>query len=176
MPIFTQRRFRPTTLTPGNSTIGERLGARYRSSLARHPFLLFGLPFLTTIVAGSFFLTPATALRYERHDRKVQRMTQEEAMGLAKDRRRLDINEEYYVSVTTPLPTSAPLTYSPTPTHTHIYIYTQQATIPFGGGALYSCCGAVLDNSLGIDTRGEDCRMLIILLICWAGRDLLLRM
>ena len=30
-------------------------------------------------------------------------MTQEEAMGLAKDRRKLDINEEYYVSVY-PLP------------------------------------------------------------------------
>ena len=99
MPIFTRRPFRPATLTSTNSTISERLGAQYRASLARHPFLLFGLPFLATIVAGSFFLTPATALRYERYDRKVQRMTQEEAMGLAKDRRRLDVNEEYYVSV-----------------------------------------------------------------------------
>lgn len=34
------------------------------------------------MVAGSFFLTPATALRYERHDRKVQQLSKDEAMGL----------------------------------------------------------------------------------------------
>lgn len=47
---------------------------------------------------GSFFLTPVTAVRYDKYDRKVQRMSQEEAMGLEKDRRKVDINEEYYVS------------------------------------------------------------------------------
>lgn len=48
------------------------------------------------MVAGSFFLTPATALRYEKHDRKVKQLTQDEAMGLGKDRRRVDVSEEYY--------------------------------------------------------------------------------
>jgi len=96
MPIFTRKTFRPSTLTSRNSTFAERLGARYRASLVRHPFLLFGLPFLTTIVTASFFLTPATAIRYEKYDRKVQQITQEEAMGLGRDRRKLDINEEYY--------------------------------------------------------------------------------
>ncbi|GAM33250.1 cytochrome c oxidase-assembly factor, mitocondorial [Talaromyces pinophilus] len=47
-----------------------------------HPFLLFGLPFITVIVAASFVLTPATALRYERHDRRVRQLDQEEAMAL----------------------------------------------------------------------------------------------
>jgi len=51
------------------------------------------------MVAGSFFLTPATALRYERHDRKVKQISREEAMGLGKDRRKIDMREEYYVSV-----------------------------------------------------------------------------
>ena len=50
------------------------------------------------MVAGSFFLTPATALRYERHDRKVKQVSKEEAMGLGKDRRKIDMREEYYVS------------------------------------------------------------------------------
>ena len=50
------------------------------------------------MVAGSFFLTPATALRYERHDRKVKQVSREEAMGLGKDRRKIDMREEYYVS------------------------------------------------------------------------------
>ena len=48
------------------------------------------------MVAGSFFLTPATAIRYERHDRKVQQLSKEEALGIGKDRRKVDVNEEYY--------------------------------------------------------------------------------
>lgn len=48
------------------------------------------------MVAGSFVLTPATALRYERHDRKVKQMSREEELGIGKGRRRVDINEEYY--------------------------------------------------------------------------------
>lgn len=49
------------------------------------------------MVAGSFFLTPATAVRYEKHDRRVQRLSKEEALGIGKAGRRVDMNEEYYV-------------------------------------------------------------------------------
>lgn len=77
-----------------------RIAVVYRRRLAKSPFLFFGLPFLGTIVAGSFFLTPATAIRYEKHDRKVRRMSQEEAMGLGADRRKVDMKDEYYVSPT----------------------------------------------------------------------------
>ena len=48
------------------------------------------------MVAGSFFLTPATAIRYEKHDRKVRQLSKEEELGIGKDRRRIDLNEEYY--------------------------------------------------------------------------------
>lgn len=48
------------------------------------------------MLAGSFFLTPATALRYERHDRRVSQLSKEDELGLGKDRRRVDTNEEYY--------------------------------------------------------------------------------
>ncbi len=48
------------------------------------------------MVAGSFFLTPATAIRYERHDRKVRQMSKEDELGIGRDRRKVDINEEYY--------------------------------------------------------------------------------
>lgn len=48
------------------------------------------------MVAGSFFLTPATAIRYERHDRRVRQVSKEEELGIGKDRRKVDINEEYY--------------------------------------------------------------------------------
>jgi cytochrome c oxidase assembly protein subunit 16 len=93
MPIFTTKKF-----IPSGSITENTLGALYRRHVAKHPFLLFGLPFVATIVAGSFLLTPATALRYEKHDRKIQRLSQEEALGLGKDRRKVDLNEEYYVS------------------------------------------------------------------------------
>ena len=90
MAVFPNRKFRGTAEA-------NTIASRYRSALAKHPFMLFGLPFIATMVAGSFFLTPATALRYERHDRKVRQMTKEEELGIGKDKRRIDLKEEYYV-------------------------------------------------------------------------------
>ena len=89
MPAFQSKKFRPNSYQ-------DSFGAFYRKNLNRYPFLLFGLPFICTMVAGSFVLTPATALRYERHDRKVKQVSKEEELGIGKDRRRVDINEEYY--------------------------------------------------------------------------------
>lgn len=89
MPAFSSKKFRPTSYQ-------HTIAARYRKHLSRHPFLLFGLPFISTMVAGSFFLTPATAIRYERHDRRVRQVSKEEELGIGKDRRKVDINEEYY--------------------------------------------------------------------------------
>ena len=89
MPAFHRRRFRP-------SSFGQTLQGRYLASVERRPFLLFGLPFLGAVLAGSFLLTPVTALRYERHDRKVHQLDKDEALGLGKDRRRVDAKAEYY--------------------------------------------------------------------------------
>lgn len=91
MPTFPSKRFRP-------SSASNSIAARYRVALQKHPFAAFGLPFLLTMVAGSFFLTPATALRYEKHDRKVRQMSKEEELGIGRERRRVDMAEEYYVS------------------------------------------------------------------------------
>jgi cytochrome c oxidase assembly protein subunit 16 len=81
MPTFQSNPFRPSTSSSAAS-LGERIGTTYRRRLANHPFLLFGLPFISVIVASSFLLTPATALRYERHDRKNRAVTHGEAMEL----------------------------------------------------------------------------------------------
>jgi len=89
MGTFPANKFRPRSYE-------KSVGSWYRRNLNHHPFALFGLPFILTIVAGSFFLTPATAIRYERHDRKVKQLTREEELGIGKGRRRVDINEEYY--------------------------------------------------------------------------------
>lgn len=114
MPVFQSKPFRRTPTA--SSTLGERIGASYRARLSKHPFLLFGLPFILVMVAGSFALTPVTALRYERYDRKVQQMSQEQALELGikgpdgeegikrNPRRRIvgDEREEYYVRLPCP--------------------------------------------------------------------------
>ena len=71
--------------------------AKYRRAIAKHPFLAFGLPFLTIIVAGSFVLTPATAIRYEKHDRKVRQLSKEQELNVRKNPRRVDWRDEYQV-------------------------------------------------------------------------------
>jgi len=91
MAVFGNKKFR-------SSKDVNTIAARYRVALSKHPFALFGLPFIVTMVAGSFFLTPATAVRYEKHDRKVRRMSKEEELGIGKDKRKVDMKEEYYVS------------------------------------------------------------------------------
>lgn len=88
MAVFTNKKFRPST--------DSSIASKYRSLLSRHPFALFGLPFIATMVAGSFFLTPATAIRYEKHDRRVRRLSKEEELGIGKSGRRVDMKEEYY--------------------------------------------------------------------------------
>ncbi|KAL7934230.1 cytochrome c oxidase assembly protein COX16 domain-containing protein [Trichoderma chlorosporum] len=72
------------------------MGVRYRALIGKHPFLTFGLPFIAVIVAGSFVLTPATAIRYEKHDRKVRQLTKDEELNVRRAARKVDMKEEYY--------------------------------------------------------------------------------
>jgi cytochrome c oxidase assembly protein subunit 16 len=92
MPVFDNKRFVSASELNG-------FGSKYRAQMKRHPFLFFGLPFLAVIISGSFVLTPATAIRYEKHDRKVRQMTREEELAVHKGARKVstDIKEEYYV-------------------------------------------------------------------------------
>jgi hypothetical protein len=79
MPTFQSNPFRSSK---GPESFGDRIAATYRRSLARHPFALFGLPFIAMMLGASFLLTPATALRYEHHDRKNRELSHGEAMEL----------------------------------------------------------------------------------------------
>lgn len=66
-------------------------------TIRRHPFAFFGLPFLATMVAGSFALSSLTQTRYDLRDAKVHAVSREEELGMKKDRRKFDIREEYFV-------------------------------------------------------------------------------
>lgn len=70
--------------------------ARVRAKVHQSPTLLFGVPFVSSIVVGSFFLAQLTQTRYEQHDAKVRALTQEEKLRLQRDRKPLDIREEYF--------------------------------------------------------------------------------
>ena len=96
MPVFPSNKFQSKAdlNTPG---------ARYRTAIAKRPFLFFGLPFLTIIVAGSFVLTPATAIRYEKHDRKIKQLSRDEELDVRKNPRKVDWREEYQVGYLGPL-------------------------------------------------------------------------
>jgi cytochrome c oxidase assembly protein subunit 16 len=92
MGAFQNKKFRSSASMNG-------IAMKYRSLMNRHPFLTFGLPFMTVIVAGSFVLTPATAIRYERYDRKVRQMTKDEELNVRRAPRKVDMREEYYVGL-----------------------------------------------------------------------------
>lgn len=92
MPTFQSNKFR----SAGDS---GRVGMKYRALMAKRPFLTFGLPFLAIMIAGSFVLTPATAIRYEKHDRRVRQLTKEEELNVRRGARKVDMKEEYYVSL-----------------------------------------------------------------------------
>ncbi|KAI1307447.1 cytochrome c oxidase assembly protein COX16-domain-containing protein [Xylaria venustula] len=89
MAVFQSKKYR------GAAHAGT-FAAKYRALMAKHPFVLFGLPFMSIIVAGSFILTPATAVRYERQDRKVRQLTRDEELGVGKAGRKVNMKEEYY--------------------------------------------------------------------------------
>lgn len=91
MTIFQAKKFQSA------AEIGT-FAAKYRALMAKRPFLLFGLPFMAVIIGGSFVLTPATAVRYESHDRRVRQVTREEELGIGKSARKFNIKDEYYVS------------------------------------------------------------------------------
>ncbi|KAF8552013.1 hypothetical protein OG21DRAFT_1466370 [Imleria badia] len=63
--------------------------------IKRHP-ALFGLPFILIMVGASFGLQSFTQTRYDLQDKKIRQLSQEEALGLDKSKKKFDIREEYY--------------------------------------------------------------------------------
>ncbi|KAK4684924.1 cytochrome c oxidase assembly protein subunit 16, partial [Tremellales sp. Uapishka_1] len=74
----------------------SRAPSKLSTQLRRHPFLFFGLPFLSLVVASSFAMQEFTQTRYDYHGQKVRSMDKEEELGMSRERKRVDIREEYY--------------------------------------------------------------------------------
>ncbi|KAF2673966.1 cytochrome c oxidase-like protein [Microthyrium microscopicum] len=76
---------------------GSTPGKQFNALVQRHPFLLFGLPFISMVVVGSLFLSPVTAQRYETFDRKRRFNNKQDAFDTSGlKRRKFDAREEYY--------------------------------------------------------------------------------
>ena len=88
MPTFESKPLRKT-----NSLV-----ANLAPKVRRRPLLFFGIPFLATIVGASFGLANLTQTRYDYNATKVQTISKEEELRMKKDRKRIDIREEYFVS------------------------------------------------------------------------------
>ncbi|OXG36486.1 cytochrome c oxidase-assembly factor COX16 [Cryptococcus neoformans Bt120] len=66
------------------------------AQIRRHPFILFGLPFVGIIIGSSFALQAFTQTRYDYQETKVKSVGKEEELGMKSGRRKIDLKEEYY--------------------------------------------------------------------------------
>ncbi|KZO99423.1 hypothetical protein CALVIDRAFT_510956 [Calocera viscosa TUFC12733] len=68
----------------------------WRTTIQKQPFLLFGLPFMTLMVIASFGLQTLTQTRYDYQNHKGKAVTKEEQLHMDKNRKKVDIREEYF--------------------------------------------------------------------------------
>lgn len=69
---------------------------RYQMLIKKNPFIFFGVPFCGMIVLGSYWLAGFTAVKFEREDRRIHELNEEDMLSLKKKQRKVDVKEEYY--------------------------------------------------------------------------------
>lgn len=80
MPTFQSNPIRPSKLA---------------RTVKKYP-LLFGAPFCLIIVCASFGMQAFTQTRYDLQDRKIKQISDEQALGLGRAKKKIDIREEYF--------------------------------------------------------------------------------
>ncbi|KAG9090784.1 Cytochrome oxidase assembly [Ceratobasidium sp. UAMH 11750] len=85
MAVFGSRPFKPNATFSGNIS----------QTLKKHPSY-FGVPFVLLMVCGSFALQTLTQTRYDLHEKKVSQVSKEEELHMSKNRKHVDIREEYF--------------------------------------------------------------------------------
>ncbi|RHZ69553.1 hypothetical protein Glove_283g146 [Diversispora epigaea] len=64
--------------------------------IRQHPFTLFGLPMVLSLVVGSFALSRLTQTRYDVHSNKAKKVEKEQILKIDKDKRKFNAQEEYW--------------------------------------------------------------------------------
>lgn len=66
------------------------------SQIRRRPVIFFGVPFVGTLLTGSFLLSKLTQTRYDYNATRVHTLAEEERLQLDHNRKRVDLREEYF--------------------------------------------------------------------------------
>ena len=74
----------------------KSLNSSKLATIRKQPFILFGLPFISALVIGSFALSSLTNTRYELLDTQMHTVSKEEGMKMKADRKKVDLREEYF--------------------------------------------------------------------------------
>lgn len=74
----------------------KSFAGRYQRLIKLNPFLFFGLPFCGMVVLGSYWLTAFTTVKFEREDRRIHELNEEDILKLKVKQRKVDVKEEYY--------------------------------------------------------------------------------
>lgn len=69
---------------------------KYEKLVKKNSFLYLGLPMMLSVAFASVLLSNFTAVRYEMRDEKVREVNEEEALSMVRNRRTVDIKDEYY--------------------------------------------------------------------------------
>ncbi|KAJ3062875.1 hypothetical protein HDU99_005073, partial [Rhizoclosmatium hyalinum] len=67
-----------------------------RLSKQQRQFFFFGMPFLATMVGATAMLSNLTQTKFDLKDKKVQAVSKEEELKLDANRKRLNLQEEYF--------------------------------------------------------------------------------
>lgn len=74
----------------------KTFAGKYLKLMRKNHFLYFGLPFMLSIVAGSFYLKRFTALKWEKFDEKYRQLNEDEMLGMIERKRTFDKRDDYY--------------------------------------------------------------------------------
>jgi cytochrome c oxidase assembly protein subunit 16 len=91
--VFNVKKFRSKSQ---QAAYDATFAGKYQKNLKKHPFLLFGLPFLAAMGLASVWLSSFTAIRYENRDRKLQELDEDQILDVNTKKRHVDMKEEYY--------------------------------------------------------------------------------
>lgn len=75
-----------------------RFKSWYRLQAKKSPFIYVGLPFLSSVLLVWSCLIPISQVKFNRRDEQVKSLSRDAELDIIKRRRKVDVNEEYYVS------------------------------------------------------------------------------
>ncbi|PWN46094.1 FAD-dependent thiol oxidase [Ceraceosorus guamensis] len=96
MPVFSRKPIGDAFGSSGGGSRNQPLNSRLSLALKRRPFLFFGLPFISVMAGASVALSYIAQTKFDYDASKVQSISKSEELKMRKDRKKIDIREEYF--------------------------------------------------------------------------------